>query len=179
MNSDYFRRIYELYYEKLCYFLNYYTHDEQAIEEVVQDVFVKLWEERDNLNITFIKTYLYNCARNMMLNYLRNEQTRTILLERWAKLELEERQAQDCINRAEFFLLLQETVDALPGKCREIFLMSRDEKKTYKEIAEEKDISVKTVETQMGIALKKIRERMLLVYKSSSESTFILLNILL
>lgn len=54
-------------------FLNYYTHDEQAIEEVVQDVFVYLWKESDNLNITYLKTYLYSSARNRMLNYLRNE----------------------------------------------------------------------------------------------------------
>jgi RNA polymerase sigma-70 factor (family 1) len=178
INENEFRRIYELYNQKLCYFLNYYTHDIQAIEEVVQDVFVKLWEERDNLNITFIKTYLYASTRNKMLNYLRNEQTRTILLERWAKMELEEKQAHDCIDRAEFFLLLQDAIDALPLKCREIFLLSRDGKKTYKEIADEKEISIKTVEAQMGIALKKIRERILHIYKGS-DTVFLLLNILL
>ncbi len=149
MSEQEFRSIYKQYHKKLCYFLNYYTHDEQAIEEAVQDVFVYLWKESDNLNITYLKTYLYSSARNRMLNYLRNEHTRTIILERWAQMELEERQAQDCIDRAEFFLLLQDTIEALPPKCREIFLMSRDERKTYKEIAEEKGISVKTVEAQM------------------------------
>ena len=161
MSEQEFRSIYKQYHKELCYFLNYYTHDEQAIEEVVQDVFVYLWKESDNLNITYLKTYLYSSARNRMSNYLRNEHTRTIILERWAQMELEERQAQDCIDRAEFFLLLQDTIEALPPKCREIFLMSRDERKTYKEIAEEKGISVKTVEAQMGIALKRIREKLL------------------
>lgn len=179
INENEFRQIYELYSQKLCYFLNYYTHDKQAIEEVVQEVFVKLWEERDSLNITFMKTYLYNSSRNRMLNYLRNEHTRTVLLERWAKMELEERQSQDCINRAEFFMYLQETIDELPAKCREIFLMSRDDRKTYKEIADEKEISIKTVEAQMGIALKRVRERMLQLYKNSSETVFLFLNVLL
>ena len=100
MSEQEFRSIYKQYHKKLCYFLNYYTHDEQAIEEVVQDVFVYLWKESDNLNITYLKTYLYSSARNRMLNYLRNEHTRTIILERWAQMELEERQAQDCIDRA-------------------------------------------------------------------------------
>ena len=174
MSEQEFHSIYKLYHEKLCYFLNYYTHDEQAIEEVVQDVFVYLWKESANLNITYLKTYLYSSARNRMLNYLRNEHTRTIVLERWAKMELEERQAQDCIDRAEFFLLFE----TLPPKCREIFLMSRDEKKTYKEIAEEKDISVKTVEAQMGIALKRIRERMLSHYKEGGDIFMFLLTLL-
>ena len=52
MSEQEFRSIYKQYHKKLCYFLNYYTHDEQAIEEVVQDVFVYLWKESDNLNIT-------------------------------------------------------------------------------------------------------------------------------
>lgn len=179
MSEQEFRRIYELYNKKLCYFLNYYTHDEQAIEEVVQDVFVRLWEEQDDLKITYIKTYLYHSARNRMLNYLRNEHTRTVVLERWAKMELENRQAQDCIDRAEFFLLLQETIETLPPKCREIFLMSRDEKKTYREIALEKNVSVKTVEAQMGIALKRVRERMLSYYREGGDVVFSLLAALL
>lgn len=114
-----------------------------------------------------------------MLNYLRNERTRIILLERWAKMEMEERQAEDCINRAEFFMLLQETIDTLPLKCKEIFLLSRDAKMTYKEIADQKGLSIKTVETQMGIALKKIREQMMQAYKGSSGSTSMLLGLLL
>ena len=138
MSEQEFRSIYKQYHKKLCYFLNYYTHDEQAIEEVVQDVFVYLWKESDNLNITYLKTYLYSSARNRMLNYLRNEHTRTIILERWAQMELEERQAQDCIDRAEFFLLLQDTIEALPPKCREIFLMSRDEQKLIKKLRKRK-----------------------------------------
>ena len=178
MSEQEFRSIYKQYHKKLCYFLNYYTHDEQAIEEVVQDVFVYLWKESDNLNITYLKTYLYSSARNRMLNYLRNEHTRTIILERWAQMELEERQAQDCIDRAEFFLLLPDTIEALPPKCREIFLMSRDERKTYKEIAEEKGISVKTVEAQMGIALKRIREKMLSSYKEGGDIFVFLLTLL-
>ncbi len=151
MSEQEFRSIYKQYHKKLCYFLNYYTHDEQAIEEVVQDVFVYLWKESDNLNITYLKTYLYSSARNRMLNYLRNEHTRTIILERWAQMELEERQAQDCIDRAEFFLLLQDTIEALPPKCRE---------------------------AQMGIALKRIREKMLSSYKEGGDIFVFLLTLL-
>ena len=179
MSEQEFRSIYKQYHKKLCYFLNYYTHDEQAIEEVVQDVFVYLWKESDNLNITYLKTYLYSSTRNRMLNYLRNEHTRTIILERWAQMELEERQAQDCIDRAEFFLLLQDTIEALPPKCREIFLMSRDERKTYKEIAEEKGISVKTVEAQMGIALKRKRAVVAVRLSSKFNKLWVMAEIML
>ena len=100
----------------MCKFLNYYTHDYQAIETVVQDVFVRLWEEYRGKDITYIKTYLYASARNRILNYLRDHKNRTALLEKWAYIELEHNKATDCIDRDEFCLLLQAAVDALPEK---------------------------------------------------------------
>ncbi|GHV24128.1 DNA-directed RNA polymerase sigma-70 factor [Bacteroidia bacterium] len=159
-----FRHIYESYYEVVCRYLNYYTRDTNIIEEVVQDVFVRLWENRESVEIKFIKTYLYNSARNRMLNYLRDELNRAQLLERWAKTEIEYRKAKDCINRDEFLYLLQTVIDALPLRCKEIFVMSREEKLSYKEIAQKRNISVKTVEAQMGIALKRIRESLISHY---------------
>lgn len=156
-----FAQIYNDYFEVMCRFLNYYTRDLHAIEEVVQEVFVKLWTDYQDKEIEFVKTYLYNSARNRMLNYLRDYGNRNILLEKWARTELEDKGAVDCINRDEFFLLLQAAIDLLPMNCREIYLMSREEQLTYKEIAQIRNVSVKTVENQMGIALKKIREYIL------------------
>ena len=155
-----FREIYDTHFRPVCRFLNYYTRNEKFIEEVVQDVFVKLWEERENLEIQYIKTYLYNAARNKILNELRDERNRNLLLEQWAKREFENQQAEDCVDMNEFVQLLQATVDTLPPTCKEIFTMSREKNLSYKEIALERNISVKTVEAQMGIALKRIREKM-------------------
>jgi len=171
-----FRHIYDSYFELICRFLNYYTQDATAIEEVVQEVFVRLWENRESVEIEFIKTYLYNTARNRMLNYLRDKQNRSVLLEKWAKTELENRDAKDCIDREEFFFLLQTVIDTLPPQCKEIFIMSREEKLSYKEIAQKKNISVKTVEAQMGIALKRIREQLSSYYSSGIKAIILLVS---
>ncbi|WP_455637698.1 RNA polymerase sigma-70 factor [Parabacteroides sp.] len=158
IDAETFKDAYNDYFEIICRFLNYYTRDSQAIEEVVQDVFVTLWEEYEGREVQYIKTFLYNSARNRMLNYLRDKENRMILLEKWARIELEENEATDCVDREAFSQLLQAAVESLPEKCKEIFILSREEQLSYKEIAQIKDISVKTVENQMGIALKKIRE---------------------
>ena len=147
-----FKTIYETYFEPVCKFLNYYTRNEGIIEEVVQDVFVKLWEERETLEIEYIKTYLYNASRNKILNVLRDEKNRNILLEQWAKRELQKQESEDCVDMNEFVLLLQATVETLPPTCKEIFRMSREQNLSYKEIALQREISIKTVEAQMGIA---------------------------
>lgn len=158
------KELFNVYSDSLCTFLNYYTHDKQLIEDIIQDVFIRLWEERDAINIFYIKTYLYNAARNRVLNSLRDEQNRSLLLEGWASRELEKQRARDCINMEEFSSVYQQAISSLPEKCREIFILSREQNKTYKEIAGEKDLSVKTVEAQMSIAIKKVREYILKYY---------------
>ena len=162
------KELFNVYSDDLCTFLNYYTHDKQLIEDIIQDVFISLWEERDTINIFYIKTYLYNAARNKVLNSLRDEQNRSLLLERWASRELEKQKARDCINMEEFSSVYQQPINSLPEKCREIFTLSREQNKTYREIAGEKDLSVKTVEAQMSIAIKKVREYILNYYNGKN-----------
>lgn len=129
-------------------------------EELVQDVFFKLWTKRENLaEIDALKTYLYRAARNTALNHLRR-----------LKLEQahEEREAakgepttvestDDSATASELTEAVHAAINRLPTRCREIFLMSREGGLTYGEIAAELGISIKTVETQMGRALKALR----------------------
>lgn len=175
INERTLEEVYNDYFEVICRFLNYYTRDYQAIEEVVQDVFVSLWENYNGEEIQYIKTFLYNSARNRMLNYLRDKENQTVFLEKWARIELEKSEAVDCVDREMFYQLLQAAVDSLPEKCKEIFILSREEQLSYKEIAQIKEISVKTVENQMGIALKKIRQYLV---SHSGETTTLLLLLL-
>ncbi len=178
INNKNFREIYDAHFEPVCRFLNYYTRDVSVIEEVVQDVFVKLWEERETLEIQYIKTYIYNAARNKILNELRDVKNRNVLLENWAKREIENQQAEDCVDMNEFVQLLQTSVETLPTTCQEIYRMSREQNMSYKDIAFERNISVKTVEAQMGIALKRIREKMTLYYANEMKQRDLLLLIL-
>ena len=174
IDEENFKNAYNDYFEVVCRFLNYYTRNKHAIEEVVQDVYVNLWQEYQGKEIRFIKTYLYNSARNRMLNYLRDKESHTVLLEKWAKIELENRDASDCVDKEAFYRLLQAAVETLPDRCREIFILCKEESLSYKEVAEIREVSVKTVENQMGIALKKIREYML----SHSDDTVLVLFLL-
>ncbi len=153
-----FRKYYDLYYDQLCHFLNFYTQDITIIEDVLQEVYLKLWENRDEIEIQYIKTYLFHAAKNRVLNHLRDEQNRHYLLENWFNQQQQEKQGKECYDLEQFTTLLYKAIEQLPEKCREIFLLSRQEKLTYKQIAEKLDISVKTVEAQMGIALKRIRD---------------------
>lgn len=153
-----FRKYYELYYDQLCHFLNFYTQDITIIEDVLQEVYLKLWENRDEIEIQYIKTYLFHATKNRVLNHLRDEQNRHYLLENWFNQQQQEKQGKECYDLEQFTTLLYKAIEQLPEKCREIFLLSRQEKLTYKQIAEKLDISVKTVEAQMGIALKRIRD---------------------
>ncbi|WP_080905074.1 RNA polymerase sigma-70 factor [Parabacteroides sp. Marseille-P3160] len=152
-----FRVIYELYFDPVCEFLSFYTRDAAAIEDVVQDIFINLWENRDYVEIRYLKTYLYNAARNRMLNYLRNTENHTLSLAEWVREKEAAEAGADCYDLEEFSIILGKAVDLLPERCKEIFILNKEKKLTYQQIADYCHISVKTVETQMSIALKRIR----------------------
>ncbi|MDR0393648.1 MAG: RNA polymerase sigma-70 factor [Tannerella sp.] len=161
LDENTFRQIYDDFFEPVCIFLNRYSQNVQAIEDVVQDVFVALWEDYRSCEITYVKTYLYNSARNRMLNYLRDTENRMRILKNWAKAEEELRKSVDGIDRNSFHRLLAAAVETLPGKCKAIFILHREVRLSYKEIALKQNISVKTIESQMTIAFRKIREYIL------------------
>ena len=164
ITSSSFKRLYDCHFEPLCKFLAFYSNDRMKIEEVVQDVFVKLWQERDILQIESMTAWLFTSARNRMLNTLRDEKRHNALIEQWVQHELEQRNSKECFDIEQFMQKVQDAVETLPDKCRKIFYLSKSKNLTYKQIAEHLDISVKTVETQMGIALRKVRERLGTLY---------------
>lgn len=153
-----FREIYDLYYESLCKFLIFYTKDAQIIEDLVQEIFLSLWENRHIIEISYIKTYLFQSARNKMLNYLRDSRNRSKLLEKWYEEQLCDSMADSGrFDIEQLTAKIQQAIESLPQKCKEIFILSKMKGLSYKKIAELKNISTKTVENQMGIALKKLR----------------------
>lgn len=153
-----FRDYYDSYYDQLYHFLNFYTQDTSVIEDVLQEVFLKLWENRETIKVEYIKTYLFHAAKNRVLNHLRDEQNRHYLLENWFNQQVYEDKGKECFDLEQFILQRDKSIKQLPEKCQIIFLLNSEEKLTYKQIAEQLNISVKTVETQMGIALKRIKE---------------------
>ena len=176
INEHLLKQLFDLYTDSLTEFLSYYTRNQAQIEDVIQEIFIRLWEGRAELNIFYIKTYLFKSARNLMLNSLRNEQNRNLLLEQWANELIIEREAKDCINMQEFEVLYKEAVEKLPPKCKDIYQLSREEKYSYKEIAQLRSVSEKTVESQMSIALKRIKEFLLQNYTQKSVAYAIMIT---
>lgn len=152
-----FETIFRQFFPGLCAYANRFTSDMDAAEEVVQTVFIHLWEKRTELNIqTSLKSYLFRAVHNRCLNLKRNDAVRV----RHHQLH------QDSREQSEFFdpaivsdvqQRMYEAIGKLPPQRARIFRMSRFEALSYREIAEKLGLSVKTVEAQMGKALKQLR----------------------
>ena len=152
--------VFKAHYAGMASFVQRFVRSADLAEELVQDVFLKLWSKREQLaEIETFRTYLFRAARNTALNYLR----RAKLERRWREEQGTDADppttfaADDETVEQEVALAVQEAINKLPPRCREIFLLSRDGGLTYAEIARSLEISVKTVETQMGRALKSLR----------------------
>lgn len=135
--------------------------DEKNAEEIVQNVFFKLWEKKDQIDeITSLKAYLYRATYNDSLNFLKHNKVRAAY-ESYAKATGSDRNdAVDTLSAKELQAKIDKALNELPEQCRTIFQMSRFEELKYREIAEQLNLSVKTVENQMGKALKVLREKL-------------------
>jgi RNA polymerase sigma-70 factor (ECF subfamily) len=161
-NQKIFGQIFNEFYINLCRFAYTYLKDEDIAEEVVQELFISLWEQRDTISIkTTLRAYLYTSIKNRSLNYIRNHKTRAFHEDEFANNQLH--QVDYIINfceKEELNTLVIEAINELPEQCRKIFELSRNEGLSYREIAEKMIITSKTVEKQMGIALKKLRSKL-------------------
>lgn len=158
-NDVAFEQLFKAHYKALHAYANMLLKDIDAAEEVVQSMFLKLWEKRDLLEVqTSVKAYLYKCIYNDSLNLLKHEQVKTKYQDFTVHtMNTHHEAASNRVELSELQKELRLAMEALPEQCRIIFQMSRFEELKYKEIAERLGISVKTVENQMGKALKILR----------------------
>ncbi len=158
--------IFKRYYKDLHRFAFTYVRDSTIAEEMAQEVFLYIWEKRKNIEIqTTLKTYLYSAVKNKCLNYIKLELPKQQSMADISEVMLSvSTVSKDEGENEQLRRYIQKAIDSLPKKCRRIFLLSRNAGMTYEEIAEDLDISKKTVENQMGIALKKLREALETVY---------------
>ena len=156
-----FEILFHEYYGILCSFATKIIKDDVAAEEVVQDFFVKLWEKREQLFIeTSLKNYLFRSIKNLCLNFIQHNKTKI----RYAQMVLSEVESNfsDVSNYPEvdLFIKIEESINSLPEKRQEIFRLSRQDGLKYHEIAQKLNISIKTVETQMSLAIKTLRDKL-------------------
>ncbi|TVR71018.1 MAG: RNA polymerase sigma-70 factor [Marinilabiliales bacterium] len=156
-----FEMLFRKYYEPLVRFSTSFTDDVDSAEEIVQDFFYKYWKNRKEIRIKFsVKSYFYTSVRNNSLKYLEALDVRRKYAERVIAGDGEGSGYDDSgIEYSELNELIEGALDEMPERCSTIFRMSRFRGLKYEEIASELSISVKTVEANMGKALKILRER--------------------
>ena len=158
-NEIAFEQLFNKYYASLCLFTFQFLHDREMAEEIVQEVFVKIWAKRKTLQIkTSIKHYLLSSVRNQSLNRIQHEKVEKHYA-RQVQLGTPDEQDLDlCFQEVGLRQKIEKSIGLLPEKRREVFRLSREEGLKYNEIADRLHLSVKTVEAQMGLALKQLRE---------------------
>ncbi len=158
-NVNTFEKLYDEFYSPLCLFANKYLGDLDLSRSLVQELFVDLWLKREKLAIREpVKFYLYKAVRNRAIDHLRKS-NRNVKLSEVSDSKLSS-PFEDKLEEAELNARINQSINELPEKCREIFLLCRFEGLKYSQIAEKLNISVKTVEMQMGIALKKMKDKL-------------------
>ena len=162
MDDQSFEFLFRSHFKGLCQFAIGYVKDEEAAREIVQDSFVSLWMKRDSIDLSKpVKTYLSTTVRNKCLNYLRD--TRKFSGELLALENLSESatyEQPDKLIEQDIREQIDAAISELPEKCREVFILNRFENLKYQQIADKLGISVKTVETQMSKALRRLRIRL-------------------
>lgn len=149
------KAIFDANYNPLCNYAAAFVHDSHTAEDIVQNVFIQLWENEKIYELVDPQTFLKKCVKYKCIDYSRSKKSRkeipSEILPELMKSEREELKEEDVQATLQMF------ASQLPPKMQKVFLMSRVQGMSYAEIAAEQGVSVKTVENQMGVALKKMR----------------------
>jgi len=158
-NEAAFELVFKTHYKNLYVYALTMLKDEDEAEETVQQVFFKLWERSEQLNIDGpVAAYLYRAVHNESLNFLKHQKVKeSHRLHVAYSMKNKSEQPQEKILSKELENKFKDALNELPEQCRTVFQLSRFENLKYKEIAEKLQISVKTVENHMGKALKLLR----------------------
>ena len=162
-----FSQIYSTYFIKMTRFSQAYVIAEEDAENIVQDIFLYLWEHPEVFKtIDNMDAFLFTLVKNRCLNFLKhnlyiNEKKRTLETAEEQEMQMNlyslQQFDESFLTISEVENLIDEVIGKLPERCREIFILSRMEGSKYKEIDERLNISVNTVENQMSIALRKLK----------------------
>lgn len=158
-DKEAFKLVFDEYYNPLCNFIYNILNDKSSVEDVVQEMFVKMWQSNESIDISeSMKSYLFKSAKNKALEHIRasnsyNKAVKDSLLLRFSEEEPSEK-AEVYIKMERISSLLRH----LPSKCRNVFVMHKFNGLTYREIADKESISIKTVENHMLKAFKYLRE---------------------
>jgi RNA polymerase sigma-70 factor (ECF subfamily) len=156
-----YEELFRTYFPGLCYFAQKYISDLDSSKEIVHKVFVSIWEKRESFDFDkSAKSYLFTAVYNRCMNHVRDQ--KKFVSDEVLELHNNDQNIvnTDHLEASELECRIWKIINNLPERCKEIFVLNRFEGKKYGEIAEELDISLKTVETQMSKALKILRDNL-------------------
>jgi RNA polymerase sigma-70 factor, ECF subfamily len=155
-----FEMLFRKFNVRLCAFANKFLNDPEEAQEIVQDVFVKIWEGRDEIDPEgSLKSYVFKIVQNLSLNKLRRKEVESRYLEIYKLVYIEQQEfsAHESLLARELEEHIAQSIGKLPSECRKVFVLSRINGLKYREIADTLNISAKTVEAQMSKALRSLR----------------------
>ncbi len=157
-NNAAFRQLFDSYYQRLYHVALYFLKNKELAEEAVADVFYNVWRKKENLaSVADISNYLYKSVKNQSLHYIRRTRDADESIELYnIELIADNDNPETSIENKEYQHLLQQAINNLPPKCREVFRLVLSDKLTHKQIAQLLDISEKTVEAHVANAYNKI-----------------------
>lgn len=159
-----FRLLYDLLYDSFFRIANYYLKKEEWTQEIVMDVFLTLWNRRSDLaGINNFDNYCFILLKNASLNYLEKHKLEFVALDDKIK-PADSQTPEDNLLNEELLLVYIDALEELPPKCKEVFVLIREQGLSYKEVAYQLNISIKTVDSQIQKAMKSIKEKIKLYF---------------
>jgi len=164
--NDAYEHLFNLYYRDLCNYMTVVSGNHKMAEDIVQQTFIKLWDNKNKLEVqeNKLKQYLFKIAYNQFIDSKRKKKKEFELLEnlkRHAYLELTD---TDTSHFEEKLKKVEQEIENLPEQCKKVFIMNKKEGLKYKEISEKLHISIKTVEVHMTKALKRLRAQLTIFF---------------
>ena len=155
-----YEMIFHKYYNPLVVYANTIIKDIDETQDIVQQVFVSVWEKRNDIEFhTSVRAFLYKSVYNSCINFIKQQAIRNDYLKE-AQLIDKNPVLNDEASQKELQIKIDYAIEQLPEQCKKIFRMSRYDEMRYQEIADKLNLSIKTVENQMGKALKILREHL-------------------
>ncbi|NII24303.1 RNA polymerase sigma-70 factor [Pseudoflavitalea sp. X16] len=157
-----FRELYHTFHKRLHYFAFALVKTKEAAEEIVEDVFIRLWSQRATITqINNLKIYLYTATKNTALNYL-SKKARESMVEPFDDIDIALQETsispEQIMITTETYQQIRQAVEALPPRCKMIFKLIREDGLKYKEVSEILNISINTIDAQMAIAVQRIAD---------------------
>lgn len=156
-----FEILFKKYFGRLCDYARTFVKSTEAAEEIVQEMFIRLWENRSTIQIdASVKSYLFRSVHNSAINQIKRHMAESQRMEEYFEFirnHFDQTKLEQLIS-SDYESQFRRSLETLPQQCREVFLLSREQGMNYSQIAESLHLSVNSVKTQMKRALKKLRE---------------------